>query len=181
MSQFDHSSSNRGEVSESAFEYMIGELMNVLPLSHAAQEGSGGGSPGSPVEDEKIFEKLDDIGYSVGYRLIEKLSSQSKFIGSDHLEIVKFICKEFWEIVFKKKIDKLQTNHKGVFVLSDLKFKWVEKYSSEDIACIQLAIKLLNFPCGIIRGALANLGLPSTVTAEFNTLPACTFNVRVKI
>ncbi len=130
MSQFEQSGySSRGEVSESAFEYMIGELMNILPSSALHESSGGGNGTSSPIEDDKLFEKLDDIGYSVGYRLIEKLSSQAKFIGTDHLEIVKFICKEFWEIVFKKKIDKLQTNHKGVFVLSDLKFKWVEKVS----------------------------------------------------
>ena len=35
------------------------------------------------------------------------------------LEAVKFLCKEFWTEVFRKQIDKLQTNHRGVFVLKD--------------------------------------------------------------
>ena len=78
------------------------------------------------------------------------------------------------------QIDKLQTNHKGIFVLSDLKFKWLEKYCSDDVIAKQNAVRLLHFPCGILRGALANLGILSIVTADFATLPACVFNIRVK-
>jgi hypothetical protein len=78
------------------------------------------------------------------------------------------------------QIDKLQTNHRGVFVLTDLRFKWLEKYSSDDIASKQAAAKMLNVPCGIIRGALSNLGLLAIVNADFNNLPACTFNIRIK-
>jgi trafficking protein particle complex subunit 6 len=77
-------------------------------------------------------------------------------------------------------VDKLQTNHRGVFVLSDSKFKWLERYSSDDIESKQAAERMLHFPCGMLRGALANLGVLSMVNADFNTLPACTFNVRIK-
>ncbi|KAK7849950.1 trafficking protein particle complex subunit 6b [Quercus suber] len=31
----------------------------------------------------------------------------------------------------------------------------------------------LYFPCGIIRGALSNLGIPCAVTADISNLPAC--------
>jgi len=67
-----------------------------------------------------------------------------------------------------------------VFVLSDTKFKWLEKYSSDDIESKQAAERMLHFPCGMIRGALANLGVLTLVNADFNNLPACTFNIRVK-
>lgn len=78
------------------------------------------------------------------------------------------------------QIDKLQTNHRGVFVLSDMRFKWLERYSSDDIASKQAAARLLHFPCGMMRGALANLGVLTIVNADFNTLPGCTFNIRIK-
>lgn len=29
----------------------------------------------------------------------------------DELDIMKFICKDFWTTVFKKQIDNLRTNH----------------------------------------------------------------------
>lgn len=31
---------------------------------------------------------------------------------SDHLEAIKFICKDFWSELFKKQIDNLKTNHR---------------------------------------------------------------------
>lgn len=61
-----------------------------------------------------------------------------------------------------------------------MKFKWLERYSSDDIESKQSAERMLHFPCGMIRGALANLGVLAMVNADFNTLPACTFNIRVK-
>jgi trafficking protein particle complex subunit 6 len=83
-------------------------------------------------------------------------------------------------VPFDSQIDKLQTNHRGVFVLSDFKFKWLEKYASDDDVSKETAARMLHFPCGILRGALANLGLSSIVVAEFTTLPACTFNIKIK-
>ena len=77
------------------------------------------------------------------------------------------------------QIDKLQTNHKGVFVLSDLKFRWIEKYASDDAGARQNANLLLHFSCGILRGALANLGLPSSVTAELTNIPSCAFSIKI--
>ena len=65
-------------------------------------------------------------------------------------------------------------------MLTDLKFKWLEKYSSDDIVSKQAAEKLLHLPCGILRGALANLGLTTIVDADFNNFPVCKFNIRVK-
>jgi hypothetical protein len=34
------------------------------------------------------------------------------------------------------------------------------------------------FPCGIIRGALANLGINTTVQAETSDLPGATFQIK---
>lgn len=28
------------------------------------------------------------------------------------LDVIKFVCKDFWIAIFKKQIDKLQTNHR---------------------------------------------------------------------
>lgn len=30
----------------------------------------------------------------------------------DTLEIIKFLCKDFWQVVFKKQVDNLKTNHR---------------------------------------------------------------------
>ena len=36
-------------------------------------------------------------------------------------------------------------------------------------------LQYLSLPCGLIRGALANLGIPSIVGAEITTMPMCAY------
>ena len=64
------------------------------------------------------------------------------------------------------QIDKLQTNNQGVFVLRDTKFRWLAPFTADDDATRRAAATVLNFPCGLIKGALENLGITSTVQAE---------------
>lgn len=40
--------------------------------------------------------------------------------------------------------------------------------------CVFL-IQYLAFSCGVVRGALCNLGLESVVTAEVSVMPSCKF------
>jgi len=143
------------------------------------------------------------MGYSVGFRLCERLA-QNKSIGSSssqnqqqqsqqdasqavaasQLEAVKFLCKEFWMEVFRKQIDKLQTNHRGVFVLKDLELKWLARLPANQETARVAAIQLLAFPCGLVRGALANLGIPAVVSCDFladgQNMAACSFNIKIK-
>lgn len=42
---------------------------------------------------------------------------------------MKFICKNFWEQIFKKQIDNLKTNHQGIYVLTDNRFKFLTQMS----------------------------------------------------
>lgn len=157
-----------------------------------------------PLSDVLCLAYFHNLSSFYYIRYVEKLA-QSRPLMSDPLDVVKFVCKDFWDDVFMKKvrvfvspcllhligtclvpwiyfcqIDKLQTNHRGVFVLSDFKFKWLEKYASDDAVSKETAARMLHFPCGILRGALANMGLASIVVAEFTTLPACTFNIKIK-
>ena len=61
--------------------------------------------------------KLESMGFQVGIRIVERLAKDKpRFV--EHLEVVKFICKEFWTTIFKKQIDNLKTNHKvGLFAV----------------------------------------------------------------
>ena len=36
--------------------------------------------------------------------------------------MIKFLCKDLWQLVFRKQIDNLKTNHRGTFVLTDTRF-----------------------------------------------------------
>lgn len=145
---------------------------------------------------ENAAAKMERMGYDVGYRLSERLAqSKSMTPVTQHskkptpamvqLEAVKFICKEFWTETFQKQIDKLQTNHRGVFVLKDLQFKWLKRLPGDIELARIMAIKILAFPCGLIRGALANLGIIAVVSCDFladgKNMSACSFNIKVKV
>ncbi|KAG5549345.1 hypothetical protein RHGRI_014634 [Rhododendron griersonianum] len=132
--------------------------------------------------------RIEAIGYQVGHQLSERYTMERPRF-SDHLEAIKFICKDFWSELFKKQIDNLKTNHKGTFVLQDSKFRWLSRVSiapsSANSGSIQDPSAMaeskeaqatgmyLYFPCGIIRGALSNLGIPCAVSADISNLPAC--------
>lgn len=55
--------------------------------------------------------KLEAVGFQVGCRLVERYTKERPRF-SDTLEIIKFICKDFWFEVYRKQIDKLQTNNR---------------------------------------------------------------------
>jgi hypothetical protein len=75
----------------------------------------------STTIQESIHYRLDALGYRVGLGLVEKLSQYSAR-PTTALDMIKFICKDLWLVVFRKQIDNLKTNHRGTFVLTDNKF-----------------------------------------------------------
>eukprot|EP00878_Enallax_costatus_P030386 GHUV01033079.1.p1 GENE.GHUV01033079.1~~GHUV01033079.1.p1 ORF type:complete len:167 (+),score=38.98 GHUV01033079.1:238-738(+) len=62
---------------------------------------------------------LQAVGFRVGRQLAERYSKDKARLG-DTLEVIKFLCKDFWQAVFKKQIDNLKTNHR-VGQMSDFK------------------------------------------------------------
>jgi len=145
--------------------------MELVNIANSTEDSDGG--------DKNVgMSKLEQIGFSTGYRFIERLTKEfSRF--KDELEVMKAICKDFWSAVFKKQVDNLRTNHQGVYVLQDNKFRFLMPMSNNR-QYLELAPKYLLFTCGLLRGALANLGLNCLVTAEVTTMPACKFQVHLQ-
>lgn len=117
------------------------------------------------------------------------------------LDAIKFLCKDLWTLLFRKQIDNLKTNHRGIYVLTDNTFKPLTRMSFDTKkfdAAMQAALvqqtgdvalgrdantqarvqPFLYFPAGVIRGCLASLGITATVTAESAALPGATFQIR---
>jgi hypothetical protein len=143
---------------------------------------------------ELAARRIEAIGFQVGHQLTERYTMERPRF-TDHLEAIKFICKDFWSELFKKQIDNLKTNHRGTFVLQDNCFRWLTRVSLDPSAesmdsvdseapmgdtAAQTTSMLLYFPCGIIRGALTNLGITCSVSADMSNLPACSFVIRIK-
>jgi len=134
--------------------------------------------PSNSSSDSTATSNLELLGYNAGYRLIERLAKDyPKF--KDELDLLKFICKDFWVAVFRKQIDNLRTNHQGVYVLQDNSFKFLSK-ASQDRQYLEASPKFVAFTCGLVRGSLANLGVNTIVTAEVTNMPACKFQVQVQ-
>nr|XP_043623374.1 trafficking protein particle complex subunit 6B-like [Erigeron canadensis] len=165
------------EVSESCMDSLITEIVSSYCTRFYANK------------PELASLRIEAIGYQVGYQLAERYTMERPRF-NDHLEAIKFICKEFWSELFKKQIDNLKTNHKGTFVLQDNKFRWLSHMSVDspvDISTVsenktaQATSMHLKFPCGIIKGALSTLGIICAVSADTSQLPACSFVIRIKV
>ncbi|KUI60731.1 Trafficking protein particle complex subunit 6B [Cytospora mali] len=118
--------------------------------------GTGTGAAGSKrVLDEEeerdaVFYRLETLGYRVGQGLVER-----------------------------KQVDNLKTNHRGVYVLTDNAFRPFSRMSTEAGGqAVLRAEPFLWFPCGIVRGALAAMGINATVQAETSELPGAVFQIK---
>jgi trafficking protein particle complex subunit 6 len=173
------------------FELLFAEVLNYVERTTPP---AGDSEEDLAFSKEMAAAKTERMGYNVGFRLCERLSQNRTFSASGkdqsmvaaaaQLEAVKFLCKEVWTEVFRKQIDKLQTNHRGVFVLKDLELRWLTRLPPGEELARVTAIQLLAFPCGIIRGTLSNLGIPAVVSCDFlndgHNMASCAFNIKIK-
>ncbi|KAI1117124.1 BET3 family protein [Nemania sp. NC0429] len=129
-------------------------------------------------EREAVFFRLEGLGYRVGLGLVERFSrDRPRF--TDTLDAIKFVCKDLWMLVFKKQVDNLKTNHRGVYVLTDHAFRPLSRMSSDAGGqAVARAQPFLWFPCGVLRGALAAMGINATVQAESSELPGAVFQIK---
>ncbi|KAK5100128.1 hypothetical protein LTR70_003320 [Exophiala xenobiotica] len=136
------------------------------------------GLPETEVFKDSVYFRLEKLGFRVGLALSERFSRDRPRL-TDNLDVIKFVCKDIWMIVFKKQIDNLKTNHRGVYVLTDNKFRPFSRMSMQTSqeATIRAQPHLI-FPCGIIRGVLSSLGMKATVQAETTDLPGAIFQVK---
>ncbi|KAF8935883.1 transport protein particle component [Dissophora ornata] len=186
------------QVNESIVEFLTTEMVEAMvrtvkddtlklgserdPSHGNLNDGAGGPKEYSEGDEamEAVYYKLEMIGFRVGERLIERIS-KDRVRFTDNLDVVKFICKEVWMFLFKKQIDNLKTNHRGVYVLQDNNFRWFARMAHDQSSAEseKRVTPYLWFPCGILRGILSNLGIASVVVAETSSLPACTFQIKI--
>jgi hypothetical protein len=112
-------------VAFSSFEYLHNALINELLRTPAKAESNAEFQRGTDIVSWR-YRKVEEMGFRVGGRLMAHCA-RGKDLKRDTLSTVKFICKDFWSYLFKKTIDKLQTNHRGVYVLHDFQFKLLQR------------------------------------------------------
>ncbi|OAX81138.1 hypothetical protein ACJ72_04521 [Emergomyces africanus] len=155
-------------------------LIELVPMAERLAEELSGVDEKLDEEEhrEATFYRLETLGFRVGQGLAERFSrDRPRF--TDNLDVIKFLCKDFWTILFRKQIDNLKTNHRGVYVLTDNAFRPFTRMSmSNRNEAIAKAQSYLWFPCGIIRGGLSSMGINATVQAESSDLPGATFQIK---
>lgn len=134
--------SEMGLINEVLLEHLFMEIV-FHTLDNSLQEDS------TEPDQEMAFYKIERIGFNIGQRIIEMY--QSFLIGTvfhtvrllhknlntritDQLEAFKFICKEFWTFVFKRQVDNLKTNHRGVYVMQVQDFPWSSRFAADSMA-----------------------------------------------
>ncbi|KAG9223449.1 hypothetical protein CCMSSC00406_0006941 [Pleurotus cornucopiae] len=150
-----------------------------------------------PIDDEEeaVRVRLETIGMHVGANFSERcafLTNESaasdlirlclnKPLFTETLDAIKFICKDIWVACWDKQVDNLRTNHRGVYVLQDNLFKPIARLSSWQgrADALRKSKIYVALPAGIIKGALSRLGIQATITPEINSLPQCTFQVKL--
>ena len=90
------------EVAETCFSYLHMELV---------QMAIGDFATATPQQVQRAGRKIESVGFQVGQRLVERYTKDSPRF-TETLDIIKFICKDFWFEVYRKQIDKLQTNNR---------------------------------------------------------------------
>ncbi|MCJ1294655.1 Trafficking protein particle complex subunit 33 [Xylographa carneopallida] len=144
----------------------------------SVRTGDGKAAPDEEEQREAAFRRLETLGYRVGQGLVERFShDRPRFV--DTLDVIKFLCKDMWTLLFRKQIDNLKTNHRGVYVLTDNSFKPFSRMSMHSSSeAVARAQPFLWFPCGVLRGALASMSINATVQAETSDLPGATFQIK---
>ncbi|KAL6116218.1 trafficking protein particle complex subunit 6B, like isoform X2 [Pungitius pungitius] len=158
---------------ESLFDFLHMEI-----VSQIYKEQQSGKEEMDNKDRAVCVSVLESMGFRVGQGLIERLTRDSPSF-KDELDVMKFVCKDFWTKVFRRQVDNLRTNHQGTYVLQDNTFSLLTQLSNGK-QYLDQAPKYLAFSCGIVRGALSSLGLDSVVTAEVSVMPSCKFQVVVQ-
>lgn len=190
----------RSLVAESAFSFLHMELVQIALGPDAAMTPT-------PSQLQLASRKIEAIGFQVGQRLIERYTKDRPRF-TETLEIIKFICKDFWVDVYRKQIDKLQTNNRvsvihfacayatlymlttklalfgqGVYMLQDNSHPVLTRCSptaSRQASAKHMAALHIKFPSGLIRGALSGLGVIASVSAEVSEIPRCQFTIKIQ-
>ncbi|OJJ38548.1 hypothetical protein ASPWEDRAFT_331323 [Aspergillus wentii DTO 134E9] len=121
-------------------------LIELVPMAEriARELSDGNQQPDDEEVKETTFFRLESLGYRVGQGLAERFSrDRPRF--TDNLDVIKFLCKDLWTILFRKQIDNLKTNHRGVYVLNDNSFRPFARMSmsvrSEAVSMAQATIQ----------------------------------------
>ena len=163
------------KIDESIFYYLTHTYMNTLYMNDSKDMND------KAYELEKLGETLGrNINERVSVDLLEKLVKDKEKQDIKNLEYIKFLCKEFWIYVFGKAIDRLQTNHKGTFFMTDSNFKFLTRINGKKDETKAYLNFTMKFVKALIKGALIAFSLDSEITMESSNDIEYSFVIKVR-
>lgn len=161
-------------VSLSSLEYL---WIESVPLCQAVSKDLG-------LEDNVVAEteyRMEKHGFNVGRGLAHVVTRDQERYLNSQLDIVKFVCKDLWTLLYSKSVDSLKTNHIDTYVLTDSNFLFCQRMSTKSgpEETLKQAAPYLWFPAGIIRGFLQGLGVKARVSFDATDLPLIDFSIVV--
>lgn len=129
-------------------------------------------------------EVCEKMGQDIGFRFATRFRFGPPPFGAP-LDVLKFLCKEVWIELYGKKADRLQTNHKGTFMCTDVDYPPLSKMNN---ATSSTANRMVALHKGIVRGALTNMGVNVTEvlvqilgTEDSSTPLGCCFTIKTSV
>jgi hypothetical protein len=171
----------RGEISATVFE-----LLHMEIVSHFKSRGIEGKSLDGDVSTQAAATSLDALGFRVGQSVCESLMKEEIRYMRDDKEsvpgkVMKFIARTMWPRLFNSSFyPSLKTNkQRDMWVVDDPDFKLLHNISAGQQYKEHTQLYLA-FTCGLLRGALANIGIASKVHVEVDQLPSCLFQIKIE-
>lgn len=127
-------------VNASCLDFLFAELVPMTDQLVSEANTQSSTTSGIVSEDdyqEAKRHRLESLGYRVGQGLAERFS-RDKPRFTDHLDVIKFLCKDLWTLLFRKQIDNLKTNHR---VWSANIFKTEDKLTLHRVSTSYLTIR----------------------------------------
>lgn len=135
-----------------------------------------------------MHQEIENVGVLLGRRIIDVITKDQSNVHQTQLDVVKYLCVQFWQYVFGKQIDNLKTNNLGTFVLYDTN-RFLGRISTSPLPtgekspdCLDRQITYSFYVVGLIKGALKNLGAapgghPMNVAIDKIDQPAQPFEI----
>ena len=147
--------------------YLLHEYLNILY--------------NNPQKDTNAkFRDLEFVAGVIGRNIMERISEDSLGRFKDKLEIIKFICKDFWTYMFGKIVDKLQTDSKGKYIIVDSDFKFLRRIFSIGEEGKDYSSFCAKFIVSLIKSALLTFQFDSEVSVETMNNVEFSFIIKVK-
>ncbi|KAL2316460.1 TRAPP complex subunit Trs33 [Schizosaccharomyces pombe] len=161
-------------VNVASLDFLLIELVHTA--KRLAEDRKKKSSSEKSIESD--FQMLESIGFQVGRKITERLLLNRNRI-TETTDVMRFLCRELWPIVFRKPLDNLKTNRRGIFVLTDTYFYWFTKMTAmTGTEMAQITTPYFYFPSGFIRGVVYTFGYSAQVIAQCPNLPTCIFHVK---